>query len=175
MGLRRMKVWIWSILFVASLSSCKLSQQHSGFNNSSVQIVDMGQFNGLRIIEIASLHYAESESKNQACWVFSEIDEVNFNESLIQSLRRSDVRVLPSAQTKIHLNFTQIAMIEIQKDTILTMTADVIVSRNGIITTKSIKISSKSRFTSGSTKKNGMKMFIQAIGELLREQSSFKR
>ena len=175
MGLRRMKVWIWSILFVASLSSCKLSQQHSGFNNSSVQIVDMGQFNGLRIIEIASLHYPESESKNQAGWVFSEIDEVNFNESLIQSLRRSDVRVLPSAQTKIHLNFTQIAMIEIQKDTILTMTADVIVSRNGIITTKSIKISSKSRFTSGSTKKNGMKMFIKAIGEFQREQSYFNR
>jgi hypothetical protein len=175
MGLRRMKAWIWSILFVASFSSCKLSHQHSGFNNSSVQIVDMGQFNGLRIIEIASLHYPETESKNQAGWVFSEIDEVNFNESLIQSLRRSDVRVLPSAQTKIHLNFTQIGMIEIQKDTILTMTADVIVSRNGIITKKLVKISSKANFTSGSTKNNGVKMFIQAIGELLREQSSFKR
>jgi hypothetical protein len=66
-------------------------------------------------------------------------------------------------------------MIEIQKDTILTMTADVIVSRNGIITTKLIKISSKAKFTSGSTKNNGVKMFIQAIGELLRDQSSFKR
>ncbi len=170
-----MKYWICTLMFVASFSGCKLSEQHGGFNNSSIQIVDMGQFNGLRIIEIASLHYPAPTSENQVGWIFSEVDKDNFNETLIQSLRKSGVRVLPSAQTKIHLNFTQVAMSEIQKDTMLIMTADVAVSRNGIITTKVIEISGKAKLTLGLTKNNGVNMFIQAIGELLREQSSFKR
>jgi hypothetical protein len=132
----------------------------------------MGELNGLRIIEIASLNYPEVTGQTQTGHMYTDIDKDNFNNSLIQSLKRSDVRVLPSAQTKIHIDFTQLAML---KDTIIKMTAELAVSRNGIITRKTIEINGKAKFTIGATKDNGVKLFIQELGELLREQSSFKR
>jgi hypothetical protein len=138
----------------------------------------MGEFNGLRIIEIASLNYPEVTAQTQTGHMYTDIDKDNFNSSLIQSLKRSDVRVLPSAQTKIHINFTQLAMLKDTKDTkdtIIKMTAELAVSRNGIITRKTIEINGKGKFTIGATKDNGVKLFIQELGELLREQSSFKR
>lgn len=170
-----MKYYIWLILLFLGFSSCKLSEHPDGFTNSNVQIVDMGKFNGLRIIEIASLNYLDPTSKTQTGWVFSEFDKENFSVSLIQSFRRWDVRVLPSAQTKIHINFTQLSMSEDPTNSIFIITADVAVSRNGIITRKVIKIYSKARYTMGKTKNNGVKKFIQELGELLRDQSFFKR
>jgi hypothetical protein len=141
----------------------------------------MGELNGLRIIEIASLNYPEVTGQTQTGHMYTDIDKDNFNNSLIQSLKRSDVRVLPSAQTKIHIDFTQLAMLKATKDTkdtkdtIIKMTAELAVSRNGIITRKTIQINGKAKFTIGATKDNGVKLFIQELGELLREQSSFKR
>ena len=58
---------------------------------------------------------------------------------------------------------------------VMTMICDVVVSRNGIVTRKTIEITGKAKLTIGRTKDNGVKMFIQELGELLREQSSFKR
>ena len=110
--------------------------------------------------------------------MFTEIDKDNVRGSLIQSLKKSNVRVLPSAQTKIHIDFTQIAMFEDTQGTQRTrmvITADLAVSRNGIVTRKTIEINSKPKITLGRTKDKGVKIFIQKLGELLREQSSFKR
>jgi hypothetical protein len=55
------------------------------------------------------------------------------------------------------------------------MIADVAVSRNGIVSRKTIEINSHAKFTIGATKDSGVQMFIKELGELLREQSSFKR
>ena len=107
--------------------------------------------------------------------MFTDKDKDNFGDSLIQSLKRSDVRVLPSAQTKLHIDFTQLTLSDDETGRIITMTADLAVSRNGIISRKTIEINSKSKLTIGATKDNGVKMFIQELGDLLREQSSFKR
>ena len=160
---------------VAGFSSCTLSGQNGSFTNSSIQIVDMGKFKGLRIIEIASLNYPEKTAQTQSSQVFTDIDKDNFGESLIQSLKRADVSVLPSAQTKIRIDFTRLVMPEDENGTTMTMTADVAVSRNGIVTRKTIEISSKAKLTLGRTKDNAVKIFLQELGELLREQSSFKR
>jgi len=105
----------------------------------------------------------------------TEIDKDNFSESLIQSFKKSNVRVLPSAQTKIHIDLTQIAMIEDTQGTIMIITFDLAESRNGIVTRKTIEINSKAKITLGGIKDMGVKIFIQKLGELLREQSSFKQ
>jgi hypothetical protein len=170
-----MKFLIWFVFLVATFSGCSLSQQNSSFTNSSIQIIDMGKFNGLRIIEIATLNYPESTAHTQTKPLFTEIDKDNFSESLIQSFKKSDVRVVPSAQAKIHIGFTQIAMFEDTQGSTMKITADFAVSRNGIITRKTIEINSKSKLTIGATKDNSVKMFIQELGDLLREQASFKR
>ena len=170
-----MKFFLFITFIIITFCNCTLSLQGSRFTNSSIQKVDMGEFNGLRIIEIASLNYPEVTAQTQTGHMYTDIDKDNFNSSLIQSLKRSDVRVLPSAQTKIHINFTQLAMLKDTKDTIIKMTAELAVSRNGIITRKTIEINGKAKFTIGATKDNGVKLFIQELGELLREQSSFKR
>ena len=163
------------IMLVAGFSSCSMNNQNGNLTNSNIQTIDMGEFNGLRIIEIASLNYPELTFPTHTSHVFTKIDNDNFGDSLIQSLRRSDVRVLPSAQTKIHIDFTQLAMLEDTKGTTITMTANVVVSRNGIVTRKTIDINSKAKFSISQTKDNGVKMFIQQLGELLRQQSLFKR
>jgi hypothetical protein len=85
------------------------------------------------------------------------------------------VLVVPSAQTKICIDFTQIAMLEDIQGTIMMITADLAVSRNGIVTRKIIKINSKAKLTLGRTKDNGVKIFIQKLGDMLIEKSSFKR
>lgn len=170
-----MKFLIWIVFLVATFSGCSLSQQNSSFTNSSIQIIDMGKFKGLMIIEIASINYPDSTANTHTKPLFTEIDKDNFSESLIQSFKKSDVRVLPSAQTKIHIDFTQIAMLEDTQGTTMMITADLAVSRNGIVTRKTIEINSKSNITLGRTKDAAVKMFIQKLGELLREQSSFKR
>lgn len=173
-----MKIWIFVFIIITGFSGCTLNKLNGNFSNSSVQTVDMGTFNGLRIVEIASLNYPEPTSQTPTNSEFTEIDRDNFDASLIQSLKRSDVRVLPSAQTKIHIDFTLLAMLQEPKNskgTIITMTAEVAVSRNGIVSRKTIKINSKAKFTIGATKDNGVKMFIQELGQLLREQSSYKR
>jgi hypothetical protein len=175
MGIRKMKFLIWIVFLVATFSGCSLSQQNSSFTNSSIQIIDMGKFKGLMIIEIASINYPDSTANTHTKPLFTEIDKDNFSESLIQSFKKSDVRVLPSAQTKIHIDFTQIAMLEDTQGTTMMITADLAVSRNGIVTRKTIEINSKSNITLGRTKDTAVKMFIQKLGELLREQSSFKR
>ena len=170
-----MKYWIYFLFIVAGVSSCKLSEQNKRFSNSSPQTVDMGEFKGLRIIEFASLNYPQTTSQTQPSQAFTEIDKEYFSDSLIQSLKNSDVRVLPSAQTKIHIDFTQFAMMKDSEETIMAMTASVAVSRNGIITRRTIDIKSKAMFTIGASKNNAVKQFILELGELLREQSLFKR
>ncbi|MBU3003553.1 hypothetical protein [Paraglaciecola arctica] len=161
-------------LLFTGLSGCALNEQNGLFTQSSVQTVDMGKFNGLRIIEIAAFTYPETSTQTQTTQVFTDKDKNNFSDSLLQSLKRSDVRVLPSAQTKIHIDITQLVILEERKGTIITMTANLAISRNGIVTRKTIEITSKPKFTISATKDNGVKMFIQELGELLREQSSFK-
>ena len=170
-----MKLLILSMFIIAGFSSCSLNKQNGSFTNSSIQTVDMGEFNGLRIIEIAALNYPETTVQASTSQVFTDKDKDNFGDSLIQSLKRSDVRVLPSAQTKLHIDFTQLTLSDDETGRIITMTADLAVSRNGIISRKTIEINSKSKLTIGATKDNGVKMFIQELGDLLREQSSFKR
>jgi hypothetical protein len=176
-----MKLLILSMFIIAGFSSCSLINQNGSFTNSSIQKVDMGKFNGLKIIEIAALNYPETTTQTATSQLFTDKDKDNFGDTLIQSLKRSDVRVLPSAQTKIHINFTQLVMADGKNGKngkngkIMTMTAEVAVSRNGIISRKTIKISSKSKPTIGATKDNGVELFIQELGNLLREQSSFKR
>jgi hypothetical protein len=169
-----MKSWLL-IVFVVALTSCTLSKQNGSFSNSSIQTIDMGKFYGLRILEIAALDYPQATTQTPSIPEFTDIDKDNFSDSLIQSLNRSDVRVLPSAQTKMHIEFTEIAIVDGTKGTIMTMTAEVAVSRNGIISRKTIEINSEQKITIGRTKDNGVKMFIQELAELLREQSSFKR
>jgi hypothetical protein len=66
-------------------------------------------------------------------------------------------------------------MFEDTRGTTMIITADLAVSRNGIVTRKTIEINSKPKITLGKTKDKGMKIFIQKLGELLREQSLFKR
>jgi hypothetical protein len=127
------------------------------------------------IIELASINYPDSRDHTQTKPLFSKIDKYNFSESLIQSLNKSDVLVVPSAQTKICIDFTQIAMLEDIQGTIMMITADLAVSRNGIVTRKIIKINSKAKLTLGRTKDNGVKIFIQKLGDMLIEKSSFKR
>jgi hypothetical protein len=170
-----MKLLILSMLIIAGFSSCSLSKQNGSFANSSIQTVDMGKFNGLRIIEIAALNYPETTDQAQTSQVFTDKDKDHFGDSLIQSLKRSDVRVLPSAQTKLDIDFTQLTLLDDETGRTITMTADVAVSRNGIITRKTIEINSKSKLTIGATKDNSVKMFIHELGDLLREQASFKR
>ncbi|GAC17556.1 hypothetical protein [Paraglaciecola arctica] len=169
-----MKSWLL-IVFIVALTSCTLSKQNGSFSNSSIQTIDMGKFYGLRIIEIAALDYPQATTQTLSIPKFTDIDKSNFGDSLIQSLKRSDVRVLPSAQTKMHIEFTKIALVDGTNGTIMTMSADVAVSRNGIISRKTIEINSDSKLTIGATKDNGVRMFIQELAELLREQSSFKR
>lgn len=163
------------MFILVGFNSCKLTEHNGVFSDSSIQTIDMDKFNGLRIIEIASLNFPEASNQKEYSQVFSDIDKENFSLTLIQSLKRSDVRVLPSAQTKIHIDFTQLVMLEEPKGTVITMTADVTISRNGIVTRKTIEIISKAKFTIRATKDSGVKMFIQELGKLLREQSSFKR
>ena len=170
-----MKSVIWIVFLVAAFSSCSLSQQNPSFTNSSIQTIDMGKFKGLRIIELASVNYPELTVHTQTKPLFTEIDKDNVSESLIQSFKKSNVRVLPSAQTKIHIDFTQIDMFEDTQGTTMIITADLAISRNGIVTRKTIEINSKPKITLGRTKDKGVKIFIQKLGELLREQSSFKR
>ena len=135
----------------------------------------MGEFNGLRIIEIATLNYSETTAQTLTSPLFTNIDKDNFSATLIESLGRSDVSVLPSAQTKIHIDFTLLALLKDTKITTMAMAANVVVSRNGISTRKTIEINSKAKFTIGTTKDNGIKMFIQKLGDVLREQSALKR
>ena len=135
----------------------------------------MGEFNGLRIIEIATLNYSETTAQTLTSPLFTNIDKDNFSATLIESLGRSDVSVLPSAQTKIHIDFTLLALLKDTKITTMAMDANVVVSRNGISTRKTIEINSKAKFTIGTTKDNGIKMFIQKLGDVLREQSALKR
>ena len=175
MGIWEMKFCIFIVFIVAGFSNCTLSDKNSYFSNSSIQIIDMGDFKGLKIIEIASLNYPESTTQTKTSQVFTETDKEYFNDSLILSLKKSEVRVLPSAQTKIHINFTQLAINGNLEDTMLIITADLAVSRNGIITRKTIEITSQAKRTIGATKNNGVKMFIQELGDLLREQSTYKR
>jgi hypothetical protein len=178
MGIWEMKCLIWIVFIVVGFSGCSLTKQNGSFTNSSIQTVDMGKFNGLRIIEIASLNYPETSAQTKTSQVFTEIDKGNFSDTLIQSLKNSDVSVLPSAQTKIHIDFTQLAMLEETKGVtgkIVAMTADVTVSRNGIITRKTIQVNSQVKLTVSGTKDNAVKIFMQKLGELLRKQSSFKR
>lgn len=170
-----MKYWFWIVFIVAGFSSCAMIEQNAGLTNSSVQSVDMGKFNGLRIVEIAALNFPDNSAQSQGDSVFSDIDKENFGGSLIQSLKKSDVRVLPSAQTKIHIDFTELALVDDNKSTIIKLTADVAVSRNGIISRKTIEIISETKLSLGRTKNNGVKLFIQELGDFLRDQSSFKR
>lgn len=165
-----MKYWVVVILTLVIFSSCSLNDI-----NSSAQTVDMGKFPGLRIIQIASVNYPESIAVANSSLFFTDKDRDNFSDSLIQSLKRSDVRVLPSAQTKIHIDFINLATQKDSTGSPMTLAANVIVSRNGIITRKTIEISSKAKRNVGATKSNSVKMFIQELGNLLREQSSFKR
>mgnify|MGYP003655161937 CR=1 FL=1 len=165
-----MKLWIVIIFNLIIFSGCSLNNI-----NSNKQVVEMGKLTGLRIIQIASVSYPESTVYPDTSLTFTEMDKINFGDSLIQSLKRSDVRVLPSAQTKIHINFIEMTLPEGVTGSKLTMVAKVAVSRNGIITRKTIEINSKSKSTLGATKSTAVKMFIQELGNLLREQSSFKR
>jgi hypothetical protein len=167
-----MKYWFWFILIIIGFSGCQLFAQKGKVTNSSIQAIDMGKFSGLWIIEIASINYLEATAQTQDIFRSTDIDKENFSESLIQSLQKSNVRILPSAQTKIHIDFTQFGMSEDTKYITMTIKANVSVSRNGIITRKVIEIDSKSI---RSSKDNGIKMFILEIGNLLREQSFFKR
>ena len=162
------------------IHSCKfsggsLNKQNGSLTHSSIQTVDMGEFNGLRIIEIATLNYSETTAQTLTSPLFTNIDKDNFSATLIESLGRSDVSVLPSAQTKIHIDFTLLALLKDTKITTMAMAANVVVSRNGISTRKTIEINSKAKFTIGTTKDNGIKMFIQKLGDVLREQSALKR
>ena len=170
-----MKCWLLSMFMVAGLNGCQLYTQKYGSTNSSIQTVDMGKFNGLRIIEIASLNYPEVAIQTQANFGFTERDKENFSDTLTQSLQNSDVIVLPSAQTKIHIDFTKIVITEDIKGIIMTINADLAVSRNGIITREVIEVVSQANITYRSTKNNVMTVFIQKIGNLIRQQSSFKR
>jgi hypothetical protein len=175
MGIWKMKYVVWIVFFVLIFSGCSSSKQNLTFTNSGIQIIDMGKFKGLMIIELATVNYPDSTDHIQTKPLFTEIDKDNFSESLIQSLNNSDVRVVPSAQTKIHVDFTQIARFEDIQGTTMIITADLAVSRNGIVTRKIIEIKSKAKLTLGRTKDNVVIMFIQKLGEVLREQSSFKR
>jgi hypothetical protein len=166
---------VFIIIIVMSFNGCSLNGSNGRFTNSSVQTIDMGKFTGLRIIQIASINYHDWKGQTQPKYVFTEIDKENFSDSLIRSFKRSDVRVLPSAQTKIRIEFTQFELAEGLQNQMLIIKADTEISRNGIITRKTIEISCKSKLTIGATKNYGVKMFIQELGNLLREQSSFKR
>ena len=135
----------------------------------------MGKLKGVRIIEIASITYPDSTAHTQTKPLFTEIDKGNVSAFLIQSLKKSNVRVLPSAQTKIHIDFTQMAMFEDIQGKRMVITADLAVSRNGIVTRKTIEINSKPKITLGRTNDKGVKIFIQKLGELLRGQSLFKQ
>jgi hypothetical protein len=156
---------------VTGFSGCQMRDKNGKVSKSSIQTIDLGEFNGLRIIEFASLNYSEAAVQTHTNFGFTEFDKENFSDSLYQSLQNSGVSVLPSAQTKIHIHFTRFAITEDTKDIIVTINADVSVSRNGIFTRKSIKINSK---TIDSKKDNAIKKFIQKLGEMLREQSPFK-
>jgi hypothetical protein len=175
MGIKKMKCVNWTLFIMLGLSGCAFNTTNGSFSDSSIQTIDMGKFNGLRIIQIASLNYPELSSKASSSQVIIGIDKDNFNDSLIESLKMSNVRVLASAQTKIHLDFTKFLQIENDEDNIMIMSANVAVSRNGIITRKTIEISSLAKMTTGATKNHTVKKFIQALGEMLREQSTFKR
>ena len=170
-----MKLLIASMLIIAGFSGCSLNNPNGSFSKSSIQTVDMGKFNRLRTIEIATLTYPATADKTHTNQEFTDQDKENFGDSLLQSLKRSDVRVLPSAQTRIHIDFTKLVIIEDVTGTIITMTADLAVSRNGIVSRKTIDINSKSKLTIGATKDHGIKLFMLELGDLLREQSSFKR
>lgn len=83
-----------------------------------------------------------------------------FGDPLIGSLKKSDVCVLPSAQSRIHIDFTKLVMLEDETGTIVTMTGEVAVSRNGIVSRKTIEISSDSKIIIGATKDNGVKILF---------------
>ena len=170
-----MNMWLKIIFITLSLSGCVISEQAGKFSDSSIQTVEMGKLTGLRIIEIASVYYPDPSTLAQSGFEFSDVDKEHFGDSLIQSFKRSDVRVLPSAQTKVHIDFTKLLWNDDLKQELLIMSADVVVSRNGIMTRKTVKISYLPKFTIAATKNHGVKLFIQELGNLSREQSSFKR
>tara|TARA_R110000751_G_scaffold91266_2_gene178792 strand:+ start:19925 stop:20437 length:513 start_codon:yes stop_codon:yes gene_type:complete len=169
------KYLVCIFLLITGLSSCALNEQNGLFTQSTVQTVDMGNLDGLRIIELAALSYPESSSQTKNNLMFSDKDKENFEDSLIHSLNRSGVRVMPSAQTKLHIDFTEIAMPEMESGKIISMNAQIAVSRNGIIKRKTIKISRESKLTIGATKDIALKNFILKLGDLLREQASYKQ
>ncbi|MFT5840229.1 MAG: hypothetical protein ACI9UT_002740 [Flavobacteriales bacterium] len=159
----------------AGFNGCQQHTQKWGPRNSSIQTVVMGKFNGLRIIEIASLNYLKVAIQTEVNSGFNECDKENFSDSLIQSLQNSDVIVLASAQTKIHIDFNMIVITEDIKGIIMTINADVAVSRNGIITRKVIEVDTQPKITFSSTTNNAITVFIQKLGHLIRQQSTFKR
>lgn len=156
-------------------NSCALKGSNGRFTNSSVQSIDMGKFISLRTVEIASLNYPEFSESPKTQSMFTQIDKANFSDSLIQSFKRSEVRVLPSAQTKIHIDFTQLVLPDEKTNFKIIMNAKIVISRNGTTTRKFIEISSQPKMSIGSTKDKAVQLFILELAELLREQSSFKR
>lgn len=175
MGIKEMKYWLSFIFIIVGFNGCAFNEEDGRFAKSSVQTVDMGSFKGLRMIEIASVNFLKDSDKTTNQSLFTEIDQENLSDSLISSLKESDVQVVPSAQTKIHLDFTEFVILEEDKRRVFKMTANVAVSRNGIVTRKIIEINGKDKLTLGRTKDNGVKVFILGLADLLREQSSFKR
>jgi len=162
-------------LVITNICSCGSNQHDGSFSKSSIQTVDMGKFKGLRIIEIASLNFLESMDKIANEQLFTKIDQENLSRSIVDSFSKSDIEVVPSAQTKVHLEFTEFVLLQEEKNRVFKMTATVAVSRNGIVTRKIIEINGKEKRTLGRTKDNGVKIFILGLADLLREQSSFKR
>jgi hypothetical protein len=170
-----MNYWLSIIFIVAAFNGCAFNKQDGRFAKSSIQTIDMGTFNGLRIIEIASVNFLKDSDKTTNPSLFTEIDQENLSDSLIRSFKKSGVQVVPSAQTKIHLDFTEFVILEEEKGSVFKMNANVAVSRNGIVTRKVIEINGKDKLTLGRTKDNGVKIFILGLADLLREQATFKR
>lgn len=175
MGIKEMKYWLSFIFIIVGFNGCAFNEEGGRFAKSSIQTVAMGKLIGLRTIEIASINFLDDRDTTSTESLFSIIDKQNLNDSLISSFRESGVQVVPSAQTKVHLDFTQFVILEIENRRVFKITAHVAVSRNGIVTRKIIDIHAKEKFTLGGTKDNGVKIFILGLADLLREQSSFKR
>jgi hypothetical protein len=178
------------MFLILSISSCAGPSKGGLFGNSGVQIVDMGEMKGFKIIEIATLRYPDDDTTSNQAEIFlvknSELsvstegaftadDKDNFSQSLMLSLRSSDVKVLDSAQTKLHINFSRISLANKGRNKVMVFVADVSVSRNGMTTKQKIEVMGKAKVTLSSTKADGVKTFLQEVGKLLSEQSAFKR
>lgn len=165
-----MRLLLAALFILTFLPGCSTNGQSHSSASASVQTVDMGKFKGLTIIQIASITYPADTDLE-----FSEVHQANFSQSLIQSLRKSSVQVLPSAQTKLHISFTKLSMDNELHEPTMAMSADVAISRNGIITRKAIQSTSLVASSNQRTRDLLIENFIRDLGQLLREQALYKR